>query len=313
MRYPKVGMEGLTAIVALAETGDVVKAGELLNIGPSGVKKRLSKAEGELLTKLFHKMKEKTNERTKERTKEKLVLNAYGKVYSEEALRAVEHAVLAEEKVNAERSLREKRLLIGRCTHLPSRLLVALTRLNSEDTPGMTVEQTGGVGHELEVAVENSLLHAGIGFFPVSRPHLSTLPLIEEPLTLCVPIGDPLATKAEIRPEDLERQPIIAVGRQALPALHEEIAEFYRGFGLELNVVADAYAASEALCLVEQRMGVCFLSGSAASLSRNIVSKPLSTRVLTRKCGVFFHEHNRHPLIHKFVALLSEKINPKHL
>ena len=57
MRYPRVDMEGLTAIVALAETGDTVKAGALLNIGPSAVTKRLSKAETELVTKFFRKTK----------------------------------------------------------------------------------------------------------------------------------------------------------------------------------------------------------------------------------------------------------------
>ena len=294
-------MEGLMAIVALAETGNFVKAGELLNIGPSAVMKRLSKAENELVSKFFRK------------TMEKMVLTTDGRVYSEEALHAIEHAILAEEKVNAAKRLREKRLLVGHSTYLPSRLLVVLARLNSEDIPGMTVEQTGGMDHEIELAVENFLLHVGIGFFPVSHPHLSTFQLIEEPLTLCIPPGHPLATKAEIRPEDLERQPVIAVGRQALPALHEEIAEFYRGFGLELNVVADAYATSEALCLVEQRIGVCFLSRSSASLGRNIVSKPLSTRILTRKCGIFFQEGNRHPLIRSFISLIGDRIDQTHL
>jgi len=37
MRYPRVDMEELTAIVALAETSDMAKAGELLHIGPGAV------------------------------------------------------------------------------------------------------------------------------------------------------------------------------------------------------------------------------------------------------------------------------------
>ena len=55
MRYPRLDMEGLIAIIALSETGDFVKAGQLLSIGPSAVMKRLSKTEGELTTKLFHR------------------------------------------------------------------------------------------------------------------------------------------------------------------------------------------------------------------------------------------------------------------
>jgi len=296
MRYPRLDMEGLTAIVALAETGDFVKAGQLLSIGPSAVMKRLSKAEGEIRTKLF------------QRTREKLVLTEDGRVYFEEAQRAIEHAVLAEEKVRSTKSLKERRLQIGRSTHLPFRLLVALARLTSEDIPGITVEQTSGLDHEIEIAVENGTLHAGVGLFPVSRPHLSTLKLIEEPIMLCIPPGHSLATKAEIHPEDLERQPIVALGRNELPALHEEIAEFYRGFGVELYVVADAYTVTEALCLVEQRIGVCFLSRSAASLNRGVISKPLSSRILTRKSGIFIREDNQHPLIRSFISLITERI-----
>jgi DNA-binding transcriptional LysR family regulator len=292
-------MEELTAIVALAETGDFVKAGQLLSIGPSAVMKRLSKAEGELRTKLFH------------RTQEKLVPTKDGRVYAEEAQLAIEHAVLAEEKVRATKSLQERHLRIGRSTHLPSRLLVMLARLTSEDIPGITLEQTSGLDHVIESAVENGILHAGVGLLPASRPHLSTLKLIEEPVMLCIPPGHPLATKAEIHPEDLERQPVVAVGRSELPVLHEEIAEFYRGFGLELDVVADAYTVTEAICLVEQRVGVCFLSRSAASLNRGIISRPLSSRILTRKSGIFVHEDNRHPLIQSFISLITERIQAR--
>jgi len=128
---------------------------------------------------------------------------------------------------------------------------------------------------------------------------------------LCIPPGHSLATKAEIHPEDLERQPIVAVGRNEIPALHEEIAEFYRGFGLEFYVVADAYTVTEALCLVEQRIGVCFLSRSAASLNRGIISKPLSSRILTRKSGVFVPEDNQHPLIRSFISLICERIQAR--
>lgn len=301
MRYPRVDMEGLTAIVALAETGDTVKAGELLSIGPSAVMKRLSKAEHELLTKFFRKVQGK------------MVPTTDGKVYSDAAIRAIEDAVLAEEKVIAAKRLREKRLLVGHSTHLPSRLLVLLARLNKENIPGISVEQTGGLSHEIERAVVNSVLHAGIGFFPISLPGLSTRKLIEEPIMLCMKAAHPLATKAEIRPEDLEQQPLIAVGRQVFPALHEEIADFFLGFGVELHVVADADAPPEALCLVEQSIGICFLARSSATLGKNIVTKPLFTNILTRRCGIFYLEECPHPMIRRFAALIGERVKSTRL
>jgi DNA-binding transcriptional LysR family regulator len=296
MRYPRVDMEGLTAIVALAETSDMARAGELLHIGPGAVIKRLSKAEKELFAKLFRK------------TKNRIVLTADGRIYCSEALLAIEHAVLAEEKIVAARRLRERRLLVGHSAHLPSRVLALLAHLNTESISGMSIEQTGGLDCDIERAVANSVLHVGISFVPVSLPGLVVQPLLEDPVVLCMKTGHSLATKAEIRPEDLEGQPVIAVARETIPALHEEIAGFFSGFGLELHVVADAYTPSEALCLAEQQIGVCFLARSSAVLGRNIVTKPLFTNILTRKCGIFYREESAHPMIQRFVALICERI-----
>jgi DNA-binding transcriptional LysR family regulator len=296
MRYPHVDMEGLTAIVTLAETCDMAKAGELLHVGPSAVVKRLSKAENELLTKFFRK------------NKNKVVLTADGRIYCSEASLALEHAVLAEEKIAAAKHLRERRLLVGHSAHLPSRLLALLAHMSGESIPGMKIEHTGGLDKDIERAVATSLLHVGISFMPVTLSGLSVHPLLEEPVVLCMRTGHLLAAKHEIRPEDLERQPVIAVARQTLPSLHEEIAGFFSGFGLKLNIVADAYTPSEALCLVEQQIGVCFLTRSSAMLGRNIVTKPLFTNVITRKFGIFYRVENAHPLIRKFVSLVSERI-----
>jgi DNA-binding transcriptional LysR family regulator len=301
MRYPLVDMEGLTAIVALAETSDMAKAGELLHIGPGAVIKRLSKAENELFAKLFRK------------TKNRVVLTADGRIYCSEASLAIEHAVLAEEKIISARRLRERRLLVGHSAHLPSRLLALLAHLNTESISGMSIEQTGGLDSDIERAVAGSVLHVGISFLPVNVPGLAVQPLLEDSVVLCMKAGHPLATKVEIRPEDLEGQQVIAVARETIPALHEEIAEFFSGFGLELNVVADAYTPSEALCLVEQQIGVCFLARSSAVLGRNVVTKPLFTNVLTRKCGIFYREENAHPMIQRFVALIGERIAQTHL
>ena len=296
MRYPLLDMEGLTTVVALAEKRDYVKAGELLHIGPSAVLKRLAKAENELQTRLFQK------------AGDSVVLTSDGQLFAAEAQRSLSYAVLAEEKVRAAKSLRDRRLLVRHSTHLPARLLVLLAHLQSEDISGMTVVQTSGLDDEIQTAVENSLQHVGFCYLPANQLHLSALPLIEEPVVLCIPPRHPLATKSEIRPEDLERQPVITTGKQILPALFEEIYQFYRGFGVELEVVTDAFAVSEALCLVEQHIGVCFLSRSLAALNRNIVVKPLSSSLLSCQCGLIVHRENRHPLVNNFVSLVTEKM-----
>jgi len=295
MRYPRIDMEGITTVVALAETGDTVKAAELLNVGPSAVQKRLTKAESVLVAKLFRK------------TAHGIVMTSDGRAYYTEAVFALEHAVLAEDKVVTAHKLRDKRLLLGHSTHLPRRLLTLLAQIKIENMEDMTIEDESGLSREIERKVANGLLHAGIGFLPVRHPALATEVLLEEPLVLCLSKKHPLATRALLRPEDLDTLPVVAVARQPFPDFHEGVAEFYRGFGIELAVVADAFAPAEALYLVEQGMGACFLSQSAASQNSAIVAMPLSTRILTRKCGVFYRDDNHHPMLRRFVKYVSNK------
>ena len=102
-------------------------------------------------------------------------------------------------------------------------------------------------------------------------------------------------------------QPFIAIGRGPMPVFHEEIENFFLGFGVHLNVVADAFAPPEALAYVEQKIGICLLAQSAVVSRSGIATKPLSNRVLTRKSGYFVREDSDHELIREFSAQVWKK------
>jgi hypothetical protein len=121
LAYPRIDMEGLTAIVALPETSDTVKTGALLNIGASD--ETHFKSEHELLAKLFRKIQGK------------IVPTIDCGAYFDTAIHAIENGVLAEEKVIAAKKLKEKRLLVDHSTYLPLRSLVLLARLNKGSFP----------------------------------------------------------------------------------------------------------------------------------------------------------------------------------
>ena len=97
---------------------------------------------------------------------------------------------------------------------------------------------------------------------------------------------------------------MIAVSREPRPERHREIEDHFLGFGIDLEVVADAYSAPEALTYVEQRVGFCLLAGTSVVNRPGITVKPLSTRVLMRRSGVFIREENRSPLLQKLIETL---------
>ena len=66
-----------------------------------------------------------------------------------------------------------------------------------------------------------------------------------------MPSTHPLTVKPWIRPQDLAGEAIIAVSREPLPEMHQELEEFFSGFGISLRIVADAFAPPEAVAMVE--------------------------------------------------------------
>jgi len=142
---------------------------------------------------------------------------------------------------------------------------------------------------------------------PIRHPDLLVRLIYEEPLLACIPNGHKLAAKPMISPEDLEAEPIIAVGRQSLPALHAELEEHFLELGIELTVTTDVLSPAEALACVTHKIGICFLSVTSAVARPGLVVRPMSSRLLTRKSGVFIREDNRAPLIQKLVDEILKK------
>lgn len=295
MRFPHFSIEILMAVVATAETKSVTRAGKELGLSPSGVTKRLKIAERIAKTKLFHT------------TEEGLILTEVGELLYSEAKKSIERALLAEEKVAAYLMLKERRLLVGHSTYLPSRLMAILIQFRFDGTPPVEIEHQTGLTASIVQQVLDGTLHIGFGFLPQENPDLTVRQLFEEPLVACIPAGHPASTKHTIYPQDLMGQAFIAIGRRQMPSFQEEIETFYLGFGVHLNVVADAFAPPEALAYVEQKIGICLLAKSSAILRPGIAIKPLSHRVLTRKSGYFLREDSDHDLIREFSEQVWKK------
>lgn len=169
------------------------------------------------------------------------------------------------------------------------------------------IHHSGGFTQDLVRNVLNGFLHVAFGFLPLSHPELIVHPLYEEPLVACIPSSHTLASRHTIHVQDLSRMPLIAVSRETFPVSHEEIERYCHGFGIELQIVADAYTPWEAHAYVEHKIGICLLARSSTVVRSGIAIKPLDVRLLTRKCGVFLREDNRNQLLQKFVNMALQK------
>ena len=300
MRVPRLTIDMLVAVVALAEKRTMELAAEELElVTASAVQKRIHAASALIGAPLFMN------------TEKGMVLTKTGERLYSDALRAVEMVLLAEDKAIALLDLDAGRLRVGHSTYLPPRLLAVVHRISFDDLDGVHIEHLPGLTATTVQRVVEGTVHAGFGYLPVRHPDLLSHALYEEPVVVCMSNTHPLATRGTIRPQDLEGIPVIAVAREALPWMHQEVEDFFAGFGIALKVVAEAFAPPEAVTMVEQKIGVC-LVGASAVARPGVVSKPLSPRTLSQKCGLFVREDNRHPTLKTFVDLVLNESEGLH-
>ena len=289
MRRPKVKLDNLVAFMTVAAQRNVDDAADELGLSASGVRKQLDNIENTFGIRLF------------ESTRVSLILTEDGERFHEDARKVVEQALLAEEQIYARQAIRNHHLVVGHSTNLPPRLITAIAQFHIEDDQLVHIEHRSGLTSTTVQRVLDGTFHAGFGILPIRASQLLVRTIYEEPLVVCIPTGHRMAVKPVVSPLDLDGEPFIAVSREPWPERHQEIEDHCADFGVALNVVADAYSAPEALAHVEQKTGICLLSGSSVRGQSGLIVKPLSTHVLMRRCGVFVREDNRSPLLHKLV------------
>ncbi|MGH9343784.1 MAG: LysR family transcriptional regulator [Terriglobia bacterium] len=300
MRLPRLTLDMLAAVVALADKGTMeLAADDLEVVTASAVQKRIQAASRLIGAPLFMS------------TERGMVLTKTGESLYPGAIRALEMALLAEDRTMSLLDLEAGRLRVGHSTYLPPRMLGMVHRLTFDDSEGVHIEHLPGLTALTVQKVIEGTIHAGLGYLPLAHPDLLRYALYEEPVVACMSTAHPLAARPAIRPQDLENEPIVASGRDSLPQMHEEIEQFFAGFGIALWIVADAFGPPEAVTMAEQKIGICLVGASAVSRP-GVVAKPIVPRVLHRRCGLFVREDNRHPTLKLFVDMVLDAAKKLH-
>lgn len=289
MRRPKLKLDNLLAILTLAEERDFNRAAEELGISVSALRKQVEAVQEAVGSRLFR------------RTKDGPILTEDGEVLRPAVLKVIQDVLFAEEKIRTYQLLKAHHIHLGHSTYLSPKLIALINQLTIDDTPNVHIEHLSGRTSTIIQQVLEGTLHVGIGLLPIVHPELLVRPIYEEALLVCIPSNHRLAARPIIQPEDVEGEPVIAVGRQSLPALHEEVEEHFMEFGIELAVTTDVLSPAEALACVSHKIGICFLSVTSAITRPGVVVRSLSSRLLSRKSGIFLREDNRAPLIQKLV------------
>jgi DNA-binding transcriptional LysR family regulator len=298
MRRLNVTLEGLIALVAVAQEGSLERGGKALGLSTSAAGKQISTLEKVVGTKLF------------EHRRGRWILNEEGKLLAPEAFQTIFYARMGVDLVQAHVRLRTDHLSVGYSTFLSPILIGIIRQARLKRHNDIKIECKSMLTESSVERVVRGELDIGFGYLPIKEPELLVRKVFEEPLAVCLPEGHALTVKQSISPEGLEGLPIIAIGRREVPLRFEEKQDHFRSLGIELRYVEDCFSSMEALASVARGTGACLLPISRARSGDGVVVRPLDDRLLTYRSGVFVRQENEDESIQDFLQLILQRTTP---
>ncbi|QQX89563.1 LysR family transcriptional regulator (plasmid) [Cupriavidus necator] len=195
----------IRAFLAVAETGSVTRAAELLHVVQPSVSRQLKLLEEDLGVLLF------------ERDRQGMLLTESGQIFIERARRALRELDSARAEVRPTRGALTGHVHIGllpsSCEMLATPLVIATRSAH----PGINLSLSVGFTDHLTRWLESGEVDAALLYDPMESASLNVHPLLTEPLWVCGPPSFGFGPENPIRIEVLGAHPLI------LPTRHHAL------------------------------------------------------------------------------------------
>ncbi|WP_328634160.1 LysR substrate-binding domain-containing protein [Streptomyces sp. NBC_00356] len=243
----------LRYFVAVAEEEHVGRAAERLHISQSPLSRQIAQLEKGLGLTLF------------ERSQQRIRLTSDGRVFLTEATALLRHAARLE---NLGRRLgrgEEGGLCVGYVGDaMHTGLLPRALRSLNEERPGIHVALYDMTAHEQFEGLRQRSLDIALApeAPPEDDPDLRSALLLEDPLLLAVPSTHPLASAGEVRPEDLDGLPWVAVEDGQDHVWRDDFVAACAAAGFTPDIRFEAPEPLTAVGLVASGLGMAFVQRS---------------------------------------------------
>jgi DNA-binding transcriptional LysR family regulator len=286
----------LKYFAVLAEELHFGEAARKLHIAQPGLSQQIKALENELKVELFH------------RTSRAVSLTPAGQVLAEEVRLLLEHADRVEEKVRALSSGTRGVLRILFTRSAPGDNAYRLVERFKSGNPGVDVlTETAWTAWNLE-ALRNRTADVVVVLLPLADEvdDLEVFPLGEEPLSVALPPGHPLAKKRKISRAALRAEPAVLWPRSLAPGAYDRLIEELWP-GLETLPIARAEPDMERmLAAVQAGAGFTLLSSARASHLhlRGVALRPLTGPAPVYRFGLCWLRDTANPVVARFVHLV---------
>src|SRR4051812_46560238 len=189
----------LRYFVAVADTENFTRAAERSHVSQPSLSQQVSKLEGEVGHKLFHRLGRKA------------VLTEAGTAFLERARRILFEVENAAKELSDHPSL-GRRITVGAVQTVMPYLITPLISSLRRSHPNLLVDSQEDFRVDLVRAVVEGDLDLAVVPMPVKAPRISVEPLLSEPLLLVVGKNHPIASRSEISINDLAAETFVSLG-----------------------------------------------------------------------------------------------------
>jgi DNA-binding transcriptional LysR family regulator len=285
-----VELRHLRYFLAVADELHFGRAAAHIGIAQPALSQQIRRLENEVGTELFH------------RSTRQVKLSAAGEALAPYARRALEEAAAGAEAAARASRGEVGHLTVGFIETAATALIPQAVRRFRSELPDVTLTlRELGVAPQVEAIVGGRL---DVGFVrpPVSSADLRIESVGEERLIAALPSSHPLSRRRRIKPDDLIDQPLVALSRETVPGLHDQVIGLLGEHGGVARITQEATSIQAVLGLVAAELGTAVLPSSASTLSRDGVAFVQIAPSPTSSMLAISSRTGHSPLVAAFVA-----------
>ena len=162
------------------------------------------------------------------------------------------------------KNLRRGRIRVAVLPNLSFEVIPKIISQFSASSPGSRLSLDVSLSPAIVAGVSAHQFDVGFAQLPEPRPDIETLASYRLNCVCALPVGHRLATRDEIKPEDLRSEPMVALSRQALAARH--VAQRFLEADIEPTVCIESQPSYAACALVAEGMGIAIVDPLTAEM-----------------------------------------------
>ena len=290
----------LEIIRAIADSGSFTAAGEKLHVSQSAISRQILLLEEELGEAVFH------------RIGRRIRITPAG-----ESLLQLSHRVFQDlqDTVTAisdtQESLRGTMRLVGGmtvCLYVFPALLAEVRRIH----PNLDLKITVGSAERSIAMLRSGGGDLGLLTLPIEAADLVSVPVLQEELLLVTYPTHPLATKRQVQPSELNRQPFILFETGSIT--RRLVEEFFTRERIEAEIVMETENVEIIKAMVRHGLGISIIPWQAAAddvRTKQLFCSRIAGHSLQRETGWLYPKMSRLPLPVSEVIRVFDTIKPQ--